>query len=306
MIKKLLILLLLVCFPAILFGGTTGKIEGIVKDRDTGDPLPGVNVVIEGTTMGAASNTNGYFYIINIPVGTYRVTATMMGYHPRTIQDVKVSIDLTTRVDFNLTPAVLEFGEIVATAERPMVNKEVTSSLHVMTMEEFGNLPIANTQQAVQLTAGVDGTSFRGGLSNEVTYLVDGVSINDPMFHQPSANISLVAVQELQVTTGAYNAEYGEAMSGIVNIVTKEGGTKTTGSYELLTDLISAEVGELLDVQFDIEFCTGPFGEPADGKILFHEFDQRRTVFFIDLLGGGGNQLLFNLFRRLMFDFAGT
>jgi len=244
MSKRVLIFLLLYCLPAVLFAGTTGKIEGVVKDSETGEPLPGVNVIIEGTTIGAATNISGYYYIINVPVGTYTVKASMMGYHTKAVQSVKVSIDLTTHVDFDLVSTVLEMGEVTVTAERPMINKEVTASLHVATSEEFENLPVSNSQQVVQLTAGVDGNSFRGGLNNEVTYMVDGVSINDPMFHTASANISLVAVKELQVTTGAYNAEYGEAMSGIVNIVTKEGGIQTTGSFEILSDLTYSQDGE--------------------------------------------------------------
>jgi len=222
MIKILFAFLLLLSLPTFLIAGTTGKIEGVIKDKESGEPLPGVNIIIEGTTMGAATNMQGYYFIINVPVGTYTLTASMMGYHSSTVKNVKVSIDLTSSINFALVSAVLEMGEVTITAERPLVQKEVTSSLHVATAEDFQNLPITNTQQAVQLTAGVDGTQFRGGLGNEVTYLVDGVSINDPMFHTPSANINLVAVQELQVTTGAYNAEYGEAMSGIVNIVTNE------------------------------------------------------------------------------------
>lgn len=242
--KKIFVVLLILSIPTIIFAGTTGKIEGVVKDNETGEPLPGVNVIINGTTMGAATNINGYYYVINVPVGTYTITATMMGYHSKSIQNVKISIDLTTRIDFDLISTVLEMGEVTVTAERPMINKEVTASLHVATSEEFQNLPVSNSQQVVQLTAGVDGNNFRGGLGNEVTYLVDGVSINDPMFHTPSANISLVAVKELQVTTGAYNAEYGEAMSGIVNIVTKEGGSQTTGSFEILSDLTYSQDGE--------------------------------------------------------------
>ena len=244
MMKKLFVFLLVFSIPYLVMGGTTGKIAGFVKDSETGEPLPGVNIIIEGTTMGAATDINGYYYIINVPVGTYTLKASMVGYHTQTIKNVKISIDLTAHVNFSLTSTVLEMGEVVVTAERPLINKEVTSSLHITSSEEFENLPVVNTQQVVQLTAGVDGTSFRGGLSNEVTYLVDGVSINDPMFHTPSANINLVAVKELQVTTGAYNAEYGEAMSGIVNIVTKEGGTKTTGSYEILSDLTYSKNGD--------------------------------------------------------------
>ena len=242
--KILVVLMIFMLIPTWIFAGVTGKIEGEVKDSETGDPLPGVNIVIEGTTMGAAASIDGYYFIINVPVGTYTVSAQMMGYNVSSVQKVKVSIDLTTQVNFSLVSTVLEMGEVVVTAERPLVNPEITASLHVTTAEEFQNLPVVNTAQVVQLTAGVDGNTFRGGLTNEVTYLVDGVSINDPMFHRPSADIALVAVKELQVTTGAYNAEYGEAMSGIVNIVTKEGTSKTTGSYEILSDLTYSEDGE--------------------------------------------------------------
>ena len=238
----------LALLPALALAGTTGKIAGKVVDAKTGEPLPGANVIVEGTTLGAATGANGEYFIINVPVGTYTLRATMIGYQAQVVKDVRVNIDLTTRVDFKLPQQVIEMGEVVVTATRPMVAKEVTSSVHIKSAEEFQHLPVTNTQQVVQITAGVDGASFRGGLGNEVTYLVDGLSINDPMYHTASTYVNLNAVQEIQVSTGAYNAEYGEAMSGIVNIVTKEGGSRTSLIYEIETDRASAPLfGEEYD-----------------------------------------------------------
>ncbi|MFZ5519019.1 MAG: TonB-dependent receptor [Candidatus Zhuqueibacterota bacterium] len=225
----LLVFIVLVSQPG--FAGTTGKISGIVRDAQSGELLPGVNILIEGTTMGAAADMNGYYVILNIPPGKYTVTASMIGYEKSTLTNVKVSIDLTTTLDFQLSTEVLELGkEVVVIAERPMVTKDLTSAEAHVDAEQIENLPVQEVSEVLALQSGVTvdrdgGIHIRGGRSSEVAYWVDGISVTDVYDGSISVQVENESVQELQVISGTFNAEYGQAMSGIVNIVTKEGGS---------------------------------------------------------------------------------
>ena len=107
--------------PAI--AGTTGKITGEVKDSQTGEPVIGANVIVEGTTAGAATNIEGYFVILNLPPGKYNLVSSSVGYSRQTVMGLTVSIDLTTTQNFSLSPTVVEGEEVVITAERPLIKK---------------------------------------------------------------------------------------------------------------------------------------------------------------------------------------
>ncbi len=221
-----------------LFGGTTGKITGVVRDAETQQPLPGANVLIQGTQLGAATDMEGNYIIINVPPGTYTVKAMMMGYTIVNKTEVRVRVDLTTTIDFDLSPTVLEMGEeVTIVAERPLVQKDITSSRAIIGAEEISAMPVENFHQVLQLQAGVVQGSggemhVRGGRSNEVTYLVDGISVTDPYSSSMAVSVENSAIQELELVSGTFNAEYGQAMSGIVNIVTKEGGQGYSGELK--------------------------------------------------------------------------
>ncbi|MGQ9561489.1 MAG: TonB-dependent receptor [Candidatus Oleimicrobiaceae bacterium] len=217
--------------------GTTGKIAGVVQDADTGEPLPGVNVIVEGTTMGAATDAAGRYVVLFVPPGVYTLRASMIGYSPMRVENVRVSIDLTTEIDFKLSSAVLELGEAVTVvAERPMVVKDLTASTAVMGSEEMKALPVTEVHEALALTAGLvrdagGGLHIRGGRSGEISYWIDGIPVTDVYDGGTVVDVNKNMVQELQVVSGAFNAEYGQAMSGIVNISTKEGGNTFGGSF---------------------------------------------------------------------------
>lgn len=222
---------LMVSSSALAFAGNTGKIAGIVKDSQTGEALVGANVVIEGTTQGAATNLDGYYVILNIPPGKYTLTASAIGYVKKAISNVSVSLDLTTTVDFQLPSTVLEVGEeITITAERPLIQKDLTAKTAVVGGDEISALPVTEVAQVLTLQAGFVGGNLRGGRSGEVAYWIDGVPVTDAYNGSQVVEVNKNLVQELQVISGAYNAEYGQALSGIVNIATKEGGQKYTGT----------------------------------------------------------------------------
>jgi len=221
-----------------LFGGTTGKIAGKITDAESGDPLAGVNIVIKGTTMGAASAVDGNYVILNVPPGVYTIVVSMIGYQPMQFENVRVSIDLTTTINAALQSMVLDFGEtIVVTAERNLIIKDMTSSLSTVSSDQIESLPVQAVQEVLRLNAGViesDGRlHIRGGRAGEVAYWVDGISATDIYDGRMGVTVENSAVQELQVISGTFNAEYGQAMSGIVNIITKEGGKKYAGQVKV-------------------------------------------------------------------------
>jgi outer membrane receptor protein involved in Fe transport len=213
-----------------MLAGNTGKIAGVVKDGQTGEPLVGANVIIEGTTQGAATNIDGYYVILNIPPGKYALSASTLGYTKSTVSNVSVSIDLTTTIDFQLSSTVLVGEEIVITAQRPLIQKDLTAKTAVVGGDDIRALPVTEVGQVLSLQAGFVNGSLRGGRSGEVAYWIDGVPVTDAYNGSQVVEVNKDLVQELQVISGAYNAEYGQALSGIVNIATKEGRQKFTGS----------------------------------------------------------------------------
>ncbi|HYQ86656.1 MAG TPA: TonB-dependent receptor [Bacteroidota bacterium] len=248
-LKVLPIVLGLMCGPAVAIAGTTGKIAGHVTDGQTKEALAGVNVVIEGTSLGAATDVEGYYAILNVPPGRYTVTASAIGYTKKGVTDVGVSIDLTTALDIQMASTVVEVSpEIVITAERPAIRKDLTSSDAHIDAAQIHTLPVSEVSQILTLQSGVTvdavgGIHIRGGRTSEIAYWVDGVSVSDAYDGGQSVQVDHNAVQELQVISGTFNAEYGQAMSGIVNIVTKDGGRQYHGSLSAYTGSYSASDG---------------------------------------------------------------
>ena len=224
------LLLFYLLFSNILSAGQTGKIVGKVFDASTNEPLPGANVVIEGTPLGAASNLDGQFIIIGVRPGKYIVRATMMGYTPYRIENVKVNTDKTTNLQFPLTMTVLEVGDaITVVAERPLIQRDLTSTEAIIDADAIEQLPIQNFDEIVNLQAGVIDGHFRGGRVGEVVYMIDGIPVNDVYSGNFALQVEVNAIQELQIISGTFNAEYGQAMSGVVNIVTKAGSKHYSG-----------------------------------------------------------------------------
>ncbi len=214
-------LIFIVCTNFAAYAGTTGKLAGKVTDAETGEPLVGVNVLLVGTTQGAATDLDGNYYVLNIPPGNYDIRATAIGYAPVSVNNVRVSIDLTTRINFELRPEAVALDEVIVSADRPMVQKDLTSTTAKIGGDDIAMLPIEDVQTVVNLQAGVVDGHFRGGRSSEVKYMIDGVSVVDVFSGQFSVQAEVNAIEEVQVLSGTFNAEYGEALSGVVNQVTK-------------------------------------------------------------------------------------
>ncbi|MBN1542320.1 TonB-dependent receptor [candidate division KSB1 bacterium] len=211
---------------------TTGKISGTVTDAETGDALPGANVIIEGTTLGAASAIDGSFFIINVPPGSYNLIVTMIGYEKLRYENINVSVNRTTSADMKLQSTVIEGQVVVVKADRTVIKKDQTSSVRNVSSDQMDILPVENIGQVVSMQAGVVNGHFRGGRMTEVAYLVDGNEVTESFGGAGRAvDVEPEAIQDLEIITGTFNAEYGNAMSGIVNAVTKDGQAKFEGSF---------------------------------------------------------------------------
>ncbi len=227
--RKFLLLLAFVTisFSQISFAGTTGKIAGYVYDKTTNEPLIGANVILAGTNMGAATDANGYFVILNVPPGTYTLKVNYIGYSEWKATGVEVKIDLTTFIKAKLTPTSIESETVVVEAPRPVVVKDISNSQVNLTSNEIEELPIQTVDQVLSLQAGIElgseGIIVRGGSANQTVFMVDGLSTNDERGNLPSTSLSLSSIKEIKIQTGGFNAEYGDVRSGLVNVVTKEG-----------------------------------------------------------------------------------
>jgi outer membrane receptor protein involved in Fe transport len=224
------------------YGGVTGKIVGVVSDKTTAEPLPGVNIVLENTIMGAETDLEGYYLVLNVPPGKYSLSAQMIGYNTVISQNVSVMSDLTTTINFELESTILESAEdIVVTAERPLIQKDMTAQMSVVTSDEIETMPVENIREVLSILPGfTDPYHLRGGRSNEIAYMIDGIYLNDPLYNTfDDLLIDKEIVEELMVMSGTFNAEYGNVMSGVVNVITKDPTPDFQGRLEYLSPLIN-------------------------------------------------------------------
>lgn len=231
--------LLVLAFAQIIWAGTAGKIAGVVKDAKSGAPLAGAAVMIKGTSIGTSTDEDGEYFILNVPVGTHTVTASLIGYQTVMQTQVTVLLDLTTPVDFQLTSAPVELKEgVTVVASRPLIQKDLTSSTDMVIREQLDYLPNAvGIQPVISNMAGTVMDEYgnlhvRGGREATISYFLDDVYIQDPLVGQPGTRIPPEALEELNLTTGGFTAEYGEALSGVVSAITREGGPGFTGKIK--------------------------------------------------------------------------
>ncbi len=247
-----------------------GTLAGQVTDKTSGEPLVGVNIVIENAKMGAATDDDGFFLISHIPPGKYEISATMIGYKTELKNNVTVLVDLRTTLVFQLEAVTLELGEkIVVTAEAPLIQKDVTATTHFITREEFEALPVKNFKQIVDIQPGVAAGHVRGGRKTEVLYLVDGLPIKEAIEGEIGSDLPNSAVVDMTIQTGGFNAEYGNAMSGVVNIITREGAENFFSRVEFSSIDLHGEPqpftpNTLYDYEADLSF-----GGPLFSKLKY-------------------------------------
>jgi outer membrane receptor protein involved in Fe transport len=279
--KKLLLSFLhifiisIVLISTYTFAGVTGKIAGKVTDAQTGEELIGINVLIEGTTMGAATGVDGTYIINNIEPGVYSLIFSGVGFQKQIVRDVKVSSDFTTRIDVQLSSEAISLETIVVQAANPMIRKDLTSSKTVVDESQIQLLPVESIDQILTLQAGITKGAggeihIRGGRSSEIAYNVNGVSTVNPFDFSKTVTISTNAVQELSVVSGTFNAEYGNALSGIVNTVTKEGSSIYRGTLSYYVgDYVSQDQDVFNNIDnlnaFSNQVIEGTLGGPIPG-----------------------------------------
>ncbi len=215
---------ILLSFATLTPAGETGKIAGRVLNKSTGEPLPGANVVVTGLELGAATDHSGHFVLLDVPVGTHSVEASVVGFRSMLITDVRVEPDRTTRLEFRLASSAIEMPRVVVRAERPMVSKDMVAARYSIRADQMLSMPTDRLVELVLFSPSVVKTEttlhVRGGRASEVDYLIDGVSVIDPLFGGLGLELSRSVADEVIFMPGGFSAEYGRAMSGVINLIT--------------------------------------------------------------------------------------
>jgi len=264
-------LILLIAATTVL-ADSTGKIVGKVTDAQTGEAIINANILVVGTQRGAVTDLDGKYTIIAVPAGTATIRASILGYQTSEVRDVKIIPEQTTTLDFRLTSSALQLKEQVITAQK-LVNSMVTAGTQTTDATTINSIPNVKTvEDVLKLQVGVvkqgNNLFLRGGRANEVQYVVDGISTNSILGNSGAltttgANkelqdvyagvqsgtigggsagmaVSASAIQSVSVQTSGFDADYGNAQSGVINIVTKSGGDHYTGSAQFRTDQIAS------------------------------------------------------------------
>ncbi len=299
--KRVIALLSLVVLPVMIFAQTSGKLSGVVKSS-TGAPLAGANVVLEGTSMGAATDENGQYFILDVAVGTYSVRADYIGYKTHTVNNIRVSVGLTTGLDFSLQVAAVAGEEVTVTAERPLVNLNATNTNAILSKETVQALPMRDITQAVNLQAGVVDGHVRGARTGDNAYYLDGVLLRDSWTGNNLTNgVSQRSVGEISVQQGGMTAEYGNANGGVMLVTTSTGGSKITGSAEFVTDVgattgstkqdklysygnqvlnfdLSGPLGDNIRYYFNVENEKNADSDPSWGSVPFAKVTEFQSL----------------------------
>lgn len=300
MMKKVIIFILLMPLltSALFAAGTTGKIAGVIKNRETGEKLIGANVQIVGTYLGAVTDLDGNFVILNVPVGRHSVRVSYIGYQDMIDENVRVSVDLTTDLIFAMTQTTLQGEPVVITVQRPMIRRDETNTNVIRSAEDIQNLPIrglANISATVAGVAKVDNSgtlNIRGGRGNENAIYIDGVLVNDPYNNAMRAYVPNEAIEELSVQTGGFSAEYGQAMSGIIIMTTNAGTKNYSGSIQAITD-------EFLNYNRKLE--TMDYKYPSLGTYSYG-YNEYTATLGGPIIPGGRHTFFLSGSRRFMRD----
>lgn len=231
-----MILILLFCLPGV--AANYGKIVGQVSDKETGDPLIGANIVLLGQGLGAATDLSGEYVLLQVPPGEYTIAVEYIGYVKSVNEQVQIRTNRITYLNVALKVAALTGEEVIVTASPTIVEKDNAATLRSVNSDDIEALPAVSVTDVLKSQPGVvssGGLHFRGGRSGEVTYYIDGVALVNPLFSEVSTSevINQNYISEMQIISGTYSAEYGNAMSGIINITAKEGGGKIQANLDV-------------------------------------------------------------------------
>ncbi|MEX1275719.1 MAG: TonB-dependent receptor [Bacteroidota bacterium] len=236
---RFLALIVLTILPAFLIA-QDGKLRGKVMDRYTQEALIGANIIIEGTSLGASSDLTGDYIILGVPPGIYTIKVSYIGYATYSISNVRVNSNVTTSQDFQLSPTSIQVEAIEVVADRPLIQRNTTNTVRVTTQESVEFLPFRGLENILALEAGVvqqDGNLYvRGGRAGEVAYFVDGTNVTNPFLNTANVSVIQEAIEEIQLQSGGFTAEYGGANSAIVRTTLRSGGTQLRATIDYQTD----------------------------------------------------------------------
>lgn len=233
--KKFLIAIIILFGAAVNIAQSKGNLEGVIKDKSNSLPLPGVNILIKGTYYGAASDLEGNYRIENITPGTYTVEVSFIGYKTMQFTGINIEGNRTLNLDVVMEETSLTMEQdVVVVGDKPLIDVEETQSKKTISREDIEMAVVENIKDLVTQTAGVvkddNAIHIRGGRSYENAFLLDGVSVQDPLAGTGfGLQLSANAIEDVEVITGGFNAEFGQATSGIVNVRTREGGDNYSG-----------------------------------------------------------------------------
>lgn len=240
------IFLLVLCTPLFIFA-QTGKIVGKVTDAQSGEVLIGANVIVQGTNLGAATDINGEYLILNVPPGSYTIIARYIGYREMRYENIKVSVNLTTETNFQLPSETYQTETVVVVAPKPLINKNTTNQTSIIRAEDLENLPVRGINAIVSTQAGVVSQGgnlyIRGSRSDAVAFYVDGVLVNNPVTGGSQTGIINNAIEEIQVQAGGYSSEFGGANGGIISSTSRSGAEDYKFNFEGITNNF-AKAGE--------------------------------------------------------------
>jgi hypothetical protein len=233
---------------------TSGKIEGTVTDQAS-VPIANAQVFVVGTSFGAVTNDKGYYFINNVPVGTYTIRAQFIGYAPSEVRGIRVQGGQTATVDVKMqSSAVVLTGVTVTAAANPIVPRDQVASKSIISGDLVGDLPIDDVRNIIAVQPGVvesgagAGVSIRGGRPGEANVYIDGAPVRAQNSGSQRVNLGTNAVEEASVTTGALGVEFADAQSGVISFTTKAGGPSYAGSISGETD---APFGDAISVGYN-------------------------------------------------------
>lgn len=238
-IATLVAIVVLICGEASAtpLRGTTGILEGRIRDKQTHENLIGVNVAIVGTQYGSVTDADGVYRVSNLRAGVYDVRFSIVGYKTVTMKKVTILPDLRTRIDLDLEQSSVELEAVEVRAERPLIQKDLAATAYSIGELKIDKLPVTSFKEVLGLQPGttIEG-NVRGGKTNEVIFLVDGLPVQDVIGGGVGTNLPKSSITGMTIQTGGFDAEYGNAMSGVVNVITKSGGDKHAFSVRLDRD----------------------------------------------------------------------
>jgi len=232
--------------PLMLNAGQGGKISGQITDALTGESLPGANILlthrwIDGSespldaVLGSASDVDGRYYILNIYPGTYTLRVDFIGMSSTRVTEVDILVDMTTFIDVALESASLEGEAVVVESQRKnTVQTDLTATKTVYQISDVQSIAgVSDIGDIINLQADVVDDHFRGGRSGESSYLLGGGAIINPLTNSKAFSPIVTGLEQVEVYTSGFSAEYGNAQSGVINMITKEGREKWESRLEI-------------------------------------------------------------------------